>query len=75
MLYNSDINGLLSQWKARLSYQTPDYRAALGECIYDLRCLMDKNFQEEALANESFKQQLDENYMEVLEAHDRGFFD
>ena len=71
MLYDSDINGLLSDWEARLSYQTPDYKAALGECIYDLKSLMEKRFNEEALANEAFEQQLDENYLEVLEAHDK----
>lgn len=71
MLYDSDVNGLLNQWEARLNYQTPDYKAALGECIYDLKCLMNRKFNEEALANEAFEQQLDENYLEVLKAHDK----
>ena len=71
MIYDSDINRLLSQWETRLSHQTPDYKTALGECIYDLKCLMNKSFEEEALASEAFLQQLDENYLEVLEAHDK----
>ena len=56
MLYNSDINGLLSQWEDRLKGQSPDYRIAVSDCIYDLKCLMDKQ-----LADEAFEHQLEED--------------
>lgn len=59
MLYESDVNDLLQQWEDRLSHQSPDYQIALGECIYDLRCLRDKEFEEEI--NESFEQMIKDN--------------
>lgn len=60
MLYESDISHLLSQWQERLSSDSNEqpYKDCLSDCIYDLNCLMDKNFAEEALAQESFEQQL-----------------
>ena len=60
MLYNSDINDLLSQWESRLRGQSPDYKVAVSDCIYDLKCLMEKNFNEEAEATESFDQSIRE---------------
>ena len=63
MLYDSDLNKLLDQWIERLSFQTAkqEYKDALRDCIYDLKCLVDKQFQEECLANEAFEQQLKED--------------
>jgi hypothetical protein len=63
MLYESDINKLLSQWTERLTFQTAEqpYKDAVRDCIYDLRMLTDKQFQEECLANEAFEQQLRED--------------
>ena len=58
MLYSSDINSLLSQWETNMEGQTPDYKDAVRDCIYDLRCLMDKNFLDEAESSDSFEQQL-----------------
>ena len=58
MVYESDISDLLQQWEARLDSQTDDYRMALNECIYDLQCLRNKEFDEEALANETFNRQV-----------------
>ena len=60
MLYESDISHLLSQWQERLESNCNEqsYKDCLSDCIYDLNCLMDKNFAEEALAQESFKQQI-----------------
>ena len=64
MLYESDINGLLSKWEAHLDSQPSEYKIGVRDCIYDLRCLMDKNHEEEALAQEAFEQTLkmDEEY-------------
>ena len=63
MLYESDINKLLGQWTERLDFQTArqEYKDAVRDCIYDLRMLVDKQFQEEVMANESFEQQLKED--------------
>lgn len=63
MLYESDINSLLSQWQERLNFQTAEqpYKDAIRDCIYDVRMLMDENFKEEMLAREAFEQQLKED--------------
>ena len=60
MLYDSDISDLLSQWQetANRPFFPPSYKDAVRDCIYDLKCLVDKSFEEEALANEAFEQQL-----------------
>ena len=60
MLYESDVVSLLSQWQDRLNEHNREqpYRDALSDCIYELNCLMDKNFAEEALAQESYDEQL-----------------
>ena len=68
MLYESDIANLLSQWQKRLDSNVngQSYKDCLSDCIYDLNCLIDKNFAEEALANESFEQEIkeDDNHWE-----------
>lgn len=61
MLYESDISQLLTRWEAGLDKQSPDYKIAVRDCIYDLRMLVDKQFQEEAMAAESFEQRLEED--------------
>ena len=63
MLYEGDLNKLLDQWTDRACHNPADqgYKDGLNECIYDLRCLIDKNFADEALANEAFEQQLEED--------------
>lgn len=60
MLYDSDISNLLSQWQetANRPFFPSPYKDAVRDCIYDLKCLVDKSFEEEALANEAFEQQL-----------------
>lgn len=58
MLYESDINKLLSNWEASLKSHTEDYRIAIRDCIYDLRCLMNKQHDEEMLYEEVVEQQL-----------------
>ena len=75
MLYDSDLNALLSQWEERLSYQTTEqpYKDALRDCIYDVRMLIDKQFQEEALAKEAWEQQMADDYLATIEAHDRMY--
>ena len=62
MLYESDLNNLLSQWKERMNEQTDSaYKDAVSDCIYDLNSLLDKSLSDEALALESFHQQVKEN--------------
>lgn len=60
MLYESDLTSLAQQWeqRAKAPRTTGEYKDALMDCVYDLRCLIDKNFAEETLARESFEQQL-----------------
>lgn len=72
MLYDSDLNQLLTQWSERLGFQTAkqEYKDAVSDCIYDLKCLIDKGFEEEALANEAFEQQLADSYLSTIETHD-----
>lgn len=74
MLYDSDINGLLSQWEARLncpeSDDSPSYKDALRDCIYDVKSIIDADFTEEILEREAFEQQLADNYLSTIEAHD-----
>lgn len=63
MLYESDLTNLLSQWQERLGENKVEqsYKDALNDCIYDLRTLIDSNFTQEALAQESFMQKLKED--------------
>lgn len=60
MLYESDLNKLIDQWTDRLGFQTAqqEYKDAVRDCIYDLKMLIDKQFQEEIMSNEAFEQQL-----------------
>lgn len=60
MIYNSDVETLLQQWESRIHIATnsQDYNDGLRDCAYDLRCLIDNNYAEEALARESFDQRL-----------------
>lgn len=63
MLFDGDLSALMTQWQERLQFQTPDYKIAVRDCIYDLKTLMDKQF-----ADEIFEQQLKEDaeyYMEL----------
>lgn len=64
MLFDGDIRGLITQWESRMCNQTPDYKVAVSDCIYDLNSLMDKEF-----ADEIFEQQLKEDaqYYQELE--------
>lgn len=63
MLYESDVSSLLAQWRQRIYHLPVDtaYKDGVNDCIYDLQTLMDKYFQEEALASEAFEQQLQED--------------
>ena len=58
MLYESDINSLFDKWETHLIDQSQDYKIAVRDCIYDLKCLIDKLDEEEALAHESFQESL-----------------
>lgn len=57
MIYESDIDGIISKWTDSTAFKTESqYKDAVMDCIYDLRSLMDKNFAEEVLAHEAFEQ-------------------
>jgi hypothetical protein len=66
MLYDSDLSNLLSQWQeiADRPFVDSSYKDGVRDCIYDLKTLIDKQFQEECLANEAFEQRIkkDEKY-------------
>ena len=63
MVYESDISNLLSQWQKIADRPLVDtsYKDAVRDCIYDLKMLIDKQFQEEIMAKEAFEQQLEED--------------
>ena len=67
MLYESDISQLLTRWEAGLEKQSSDYKIAVRDCIYDLKGLIDKQQELEAVAveretaNEAFEQQLEQD--------------
>ena len=60
MLYESDVNNLLSQWEQRLSLIaiSQSYKDGVRDCMYELKTLMNDNFKEETLAQEAFEQKL-----------------
>ena len=63
MVYESDLNNLLSQWQeiTHKPFVDPSYLDGVNDCIYDLKMLVDKQFQEEIMAKEAFEQQLEED--------------
>ena len=63
MVYESDLNNLLSQWQEITHRPLVDtsYKDAVRDCIYDLKTLVDKQFQEEIMAKEAFEQQLEQD--------------
>ena len=63
MLFDTEINKLLSQWKNRLSLFafSSQYRDGVRDCMYELKSLRDKQFNEEIDANEAFEQRLAED--------------
>ena len=73
MLYSSDFNGLLARWdkETKDSHREQPYKDAVRDCIYDLRCMIDDKFAEEMLAQEAWEQQMADNYLATIEAHDR----
>lgn len=60
MLYESDITGLIDQWKDRAESCSIEqsYKDGINDCIYDLLSLLDKISADESLAQESFDQTL-----------------
>ena len=63
MLYESDVSDLLEKWKNRLSMIaiSQEYKDGIRDCMYDLKNVRDKQFEEEALAQESFEQRIKED--------------
>ena len=71
MLYESDVSSLLSQWQKELKESTDaSYKDGLRDCIYDLTMLLDERFKEEILAKEAWEQQMADDYLATIEAHD-----
>ena len=58
MVLESDISSLMDKWESNLSNQSPDYKIAVRDCIYDLKCMIDRQMEEEA--DDAFEQQLKE---------------
>lgn len=49
MIYESDLIGLLTTWKAVLfdKRQPKEYKDGVSDCIYDLQQLINNSFEEE----------------------------
>ncbi len=64
MLYESDVNKIISEWKSIADRPgiNQQYKDALRDCMYDLNCLVDRQAEEEALANESFEKKMKEEW-------------
>lgn len=72
----TDLRNLISQWTERMgnNAQPLPYRDALGECIYELNCLINKVLQDEMMTEQDaldyiLSQEAD-SYLSSLEAHE-----
>lgn len=72
----TDLQNLISQWTERMGDNTQPlpYRDALGECIYELNCLINKVLQDEMMTEQDaldyiLSQEAD-SYLSSLEAHE-----
>ena len=74
MLYDSEINSLLDQWTERLNYVTAEqsYKDAVRDCIYDVKSLIHSQDVEEAAA--AFEQEIADDYLSTIEAHDKLYY-
>lgn len=71
MIYPSDLSNLVSSWNIRANRGMPkDYEIAVRECMYDLNRLIKKSFNEEIEAKEAFEQQIADDYLSTIEAHE-----
>ena len=63
MIYEDDVSSLLAKWKKRLSLFafSSQYRDGVRDCMYELKSLRDKQFNEEIDAKEAFEQRLAED--------------
>ena len=71
MIYNCDINQLISEWNKRMtdtSYD-PSYHDALNDCIYELNNLLSKSIEEELTYQDYLEMEAD-SYLASQEAHE-----
>lgn len=61
MIYDCDLDNLISQWQQRMTTADSSYKDALNDCIYDLSNLMDKAFEEETLIHDVLEEQIKED--------------
>jgi hypothetical protein len=71
----TDLQKLISQWTERMGNTTHPlpYRDALGECIYELNCLITKTLQDEMTEQDALDYLLSQeadSYLSSMEAHE-----
>lgn len=71
----TDLQNLISQWTERMGDNTQPlpYRDALGECIHELNCLINKVLQDEMTEQDALDYILSQeadSYLSSLEAHE-----
>lgn len=74
MVYISDLQQLVSQWTERMNNNQPQsYKDALGECIYELNCLISKTLLDEMTEQDALDylmSQEADSYLSCMEAHE-----
>lgn len=72
MIYESDVSNLLSKWNERLQKtDSLQYKDALYDCLYDLKTLSEKSFNEEIDYQEMLEESYADNYLSSMEAHEQ----
>ena len=66
-----DVQQLISKWQERIDNPSQPfaYKNGIGECIYDLNCLISRSIQEE-LTYEDFLSMEADSYFSSMEAHE-----
>ena len=72
MIYESDIQDLMSEWIARSNSPkySDEYQKAMSECAFELRCTLDALFEEEMKARQYLDEQYADEYLATIEAHE-----
>lgn len=74
MIYNTALNGLLSQWQCRLHQKyDASYKDALNDCIYELNQLINNNMIEEMADQEAYEyytSQEADDFLASMENHE-----
>ena len=69
MIYEHDLQELMTQWNSRIKSQEydPSYCDAINDCVYDLKNLISNLSQEEAEVCDPFANMSEEELKEVFE--------